>query len=727
MKKQLLLGTALLAAVSAISQTSGKTRVYKEYNLADRLSSKYATNNPVENAPSAEIKSVQGPEYQAQGNNAAKGAAITWKYLSGSMNIYGMLVNNTKPLRYYPDINAISFVHRKSATYALPVVHTATAANTGAIVAMISNDIAGNTWDSTCVWDNATQWARYPQGGIYHTPGNNNLSQAYVVATGPLTSQANSWVGSFLASKSLATYNNAASTASNAQQFIANTPPYGNTGKVDFPRYDFSVTDDGLIRSIGTINNNINGTGAAYGLRGARVLKGQFNSGTMTFDWSGDSIIPPAAANVNGVALWGTPHMCWNKTGTVGYVWFIGLRTGASNSNKGYQPIVFKTTNSGQTWAEIPGINFNSPGAAGSGMSRLLSRLDTVPGTSYVAPQFNVNEGMDGIVDANNKLHIVSTVISTIKSHEDSLLYYRLYQNTDGESYRYEYDNDRFPYIYDFTEGAAPGQWNVTEIDILSTEGPGERPGDAGFNANPWDATGGSGNTDKVSSDARIQLSSSDDGKYIIYTWAESDVNVTASGLKWNNVPNIKARAAEIQVLGNGNSFIALSPTEVNVSDPPTGGNVLVKDNAQMFYVSPRAKVTSTIGDDFVLTCPFTVSNSSPLTQLLPNKHWFTSADLSFKKYGIGIAENALASVNNSVVYPNPAAGNAFVSLNLKENSKVDVKVMNLVGALVKSTSVDATAGDNTVSVDLSGLASGVYMVNVRVGEASSTKKIIVQ
>jgi hypothetical protein len=742
MKKQLLLGSALLAAMSAFPQ-SGRVKPQPSgmVDMAARYAHKYdMINNPNEKSgdPSTIIKPI-GPVHPVQQRSSA---ATTWQALSGSMNIYGVIVSNAKPLQYNSSLDAVSFVHRKSFTYVTsPAITNPTTAASGAIVTQVSSSINGLTWDSTLVWANTANWARYPQGAIYNPPGNISLSNAYAVVAGPVT-QANTalgWVGSYLASKKLNVFNNVASTVSGAQQYISNspavTPPvYGTIGKIDFPRYDMTVTGD-TVRAVGTIVNNVNGTGAAYGFRGANVIKGYLDQVTGTMIWKGDSVIPNVEMTSGGTpVIFGEPHMAWNNSGSVGFVWFIGCRSGNTGANKGYQPIVYKTETYGRSWTEVQGINFNSPT-----YSIVTSRLDSARGfvganygPMYRAPQFNTGEGFDGIVDANNKLHIVATIISTGKEDVDSLGYYFTYLNNDGERYQYPHVPGYRPYIYDFTEGATPGAWKVTVIDSMSSEGPGTRSGDAGYGANPWDAAGGTSNTDKIQSEARIQLSRSQDGKYLLYSWAESDTAFTSSQFKWNTIPNVKVRAVQITsvaVGANVASVLNKSNGEINATSAASG-NAFVQSNAQMHFVSPIAKVVSSTSITANFKLPMTVSNNQnvPMTQLLPNTHWYATTDLTFTfPTTINIAEYNLISVNNILLFPNPAKNNASVLIDLQDNAKVDINVMNLVGDVVKTSSLNAASGENEINVDLSGLSSGIYMVNVKVGGASTTKKLIVE
>lgn len=112
---------------------------------------------------------------------AEKGAASVSSFtsFSSSFNIYGVLSSYSKPLHYNDNINTVSFIQRKSASY-IGVPND----NTGVIVAMISANWGVN-WDSTCIYSDATNPGRYPQGAVYSAPGNTNIANAYVVGSGP--------------------------------------------------------------------------------------------------------------------------------------------------------------------------------------------------------------------------------------------------------------------------------------------------------------------------------------------------------------------------------------------------------------------------------------------------------------------------------------------------------------------------------------------------------------
>lgn len=103
-----------------------------------------------------------GSQTSSNHSIAEKGAASVSSFtsFSSSFNIYGVLSSYSKPLHYNYNINTVSFIQRKSASY-IGVPND----NTGVIVAMISSNWGVN-WDSTCIYSDATNPGRYPQGAV---------------------------------------------------------------------------------------------------------------------------------------------------------------------------------------------------------------------------------------------------------------------------------------------------------------------------------------------------------------------------------------------------------------------------------------------------------------------------------------------------------------------------------------------------------------------------------
>jgi hypothetical protein len=723
MKKQLLLSSALLISAAAISQNNAKVKPSGIVNLAEKLASKYAVSaiesqnaTKLNIAPSIDVVNSNAKETEVANTTAT---SISWKLLCGSMNVVGMVLSQTKPLQYNDNLNAVSFIHRKSSSYtAFP------ANNSGVIVAQVSTNW-GTSFDSTCLYSDASIVGRYPQGGIYNPPGNTNIANAYAVGSGPTTDGGSNWMGNFFASKQLggANYNYTASAVPGAMQVMSNqSATYAaSVGGPQLFSYGYASTDDGIQHAAAPIFAT-----QQTDMRGARIAKGVFTAGVFT--WTFDSIVPPSLLKTDGTRnLWTRPQMAWNEAGTVGYVLFIGALNTATASNRGYQPIVYKTTNSGATWALINTIDFNSVA-----MAPIKAKIATVnTNTALEIPFFNVGEGYDCTVDANNKLHIVSTIIGTARAHEDSLLYSYNFTTSinPNDAYSWSHTPGDRPYLYDFL-GDGTSAWTYKTIDSLSSEGPSfsaADPATAGFAENPWDANP----TNKIQIDSRIQLSRTPNGQFITYSWAESDSNVTNGAKKWNNLPNIKTRLMDV-------TTGSVSATEINVSKVAVGqgtNNPNVANRATLHYIgatSGAATTATTVGSYTVeIKTPFTVTNSNPYSQTTNNTTWYSTNTLSYVFTGttsVGVKENSNTnSASNSIIYPNPTKDNAVLAIDVKENSTVTVAIYNLVGALVKTVTANAVVGANTINLELTNLTSGVYLANVKVGNSVSTKKLIIE
>lgn len=735
MKKQLLLGSALALSLIAFSQNNKNFNVSGITNTAEKANARLRI---LENANPTFSNRAANPTKDAdhsltQSNNTSNSSSSpiissVFTRFSGSMNVFGFLVSNQKALQYNRHLKTFSFIQRKSPTYVTNPVLPANA-QSGAIVAYLGqND--GTTWDSTLIHSSSTNWARYPQGGIYNPPGNTTFTNAYVVGSGPIT-QANTtlgWIGSWYASKKLTSPGT--NSVGTDVQFFSNTGP--NFGSVtspamikhDFPRYSFSSTDDGIVRTVGSLNNDINNTtsGSGYGLRGFAINKGIFTSGA--FVWTADTIIPPTntlsiaqGADAGVKVMFGTPYMAFNDAGTHGYFVVIGSRMGSTGSNIGYQPIVYKTTNSGNSWVLVNGIDFNT----GNWTKLKNSMLTPNTNTTIEIPFFKFDEGIDVTVDKDNKLHIVSTVVGTARANTDSLGY--TYQFKSPELYAWIYEPNAYPYIFDFSgDGAAA--WNHVLIDSLSTEGPSSTSGQPGFGSNPWaSSTAG----ESVNSDSRIQVSRSYDGEFLLYSWAESDTTLTTAGVKWNEFPNVHQRA--LRLCDN-----AVSTDEYLISSPATGFNSRVRDKAYFHFMSSTCKAGGSTATAATFTTAYTVSNNVATDGITPVDNYYANSIVThaFPSSACGASVttglNAIKTeASQSLVYPNPTHNNITVKINLTQVKDVTVDVYNALGQVVSSAKLNGQMGENTINVNLNNANAGVYFVKIKAGTSESTKKLIVE
>jgi hypothetical protein len=694
MKKYLFFGTALFLAVGSYAQNAKSAKpsgvLDTPLELKD-FTEPTGQNSNVFVGPTKKIKHVVSTNKVASATN-----------FTGSMNVLGYLVSQSKPLHYTKGINAVSFVARKSTTYT-----ASSNSNSGTIVGLYSTNF-GSTWDETCLWSNGNNLARYPQGGIYNPLGNTNINNAYLVGMGPFTSGTPTWGGptngQWYASKQITTPGNTTSGPDQQSNYYVG----GFLKKHYMPRNSFSAIDGGLIRSMANIVNDPDNTSSnlGFGLRGALMSKGQFNAGS--FVWSVDSFVPPVNSRTDGSKLIGTssPIQAWDEAGVVGYVITLGSRSGTNLAMKGHQPIVYKTTNGGISWSLLPANDFTDP----VNFTGVWDRTYPVNNNTVVTiANFQGTEGMDAVVDMNGQLHIAAMVYGHYYAHNDSLGYRYVF---GAEQYSYP-ENGPFgyPIIYDFYTTATG--WDYHMVDSMGTEGPSDQVGQPGYTSNPWTSA-----TAKYSSDARIQMSRSADGSKLFYSWTESDSTVV--GLKWNIYPDIKMKGYDIttnKVSGR-----------MNITTGVTGAD----QQAYWHYMSSKSAATGTCQ-----TIPYTITyNGTNNGDIQVDTYYLDGIQVCNSDYlfnplspkGLGAGVTAANSVNYEVGnYPNPANDMTTIMVGLKDASYFEVAIYNSIGQLMNTYRLNGQVGANPINVDLSSFSAGVYFYNVKVGSSVVTKKLIVQ
>lgn len=92
----------------------------------------------------------------------------------------------------------------------------------------------------------------------------------------------------------------------------------------------------------------------------------------------------------------------------------------------------------------------------------------------------------------------------------------------------------------------------------------------------------------------------------------------------------------------------------------------------------------------------------------------------------VSLEENdVLSSIN---VYPNPSSANTNVEFDLTNTSIVNVTLTDLTGKLISQpVNGEMTEGNHKVSLDLSNVQAGVYLVEITVNGVSKIEKLIVE
>ena len=89
-----------------------------------------------------------------------------------------------------------------------------------------------------------------------------------------------------------------------------------------------------------------------------------------------------------------------------------------------------------------------------------------------------------------------------------------------------------------------------------------------------------------------------------------------------------------------------------------------------------------------------------------------------------GIADNTLSGMK---LYPNPATDNVTVAFAATESANATLSIYNLMGQQVYAESIVVNEGNNMVRINTSAFQAGVYMVNIKTNQGTSTQKLIVK
>ena len=142
----------------------------------------------------------------------------------------------------------------------------------------------------------------------------------------------------------------------------------------------------------------------------------------------------------------------------------------------------------------------------------------------------------------------------------------------------------------------------------------------------------------------------------------------------------------------------------------------VVSTSGAFFSVGGVGMLSTTIGELAAVT---TLTNGNILTQGF-QQAW---------DFGVSVPEihdNGLAFE----VYPNPSSGMIILAMNTEQDSKVTVKVYDVLGKTVYFESLNHSSGFATHEINLRHMAEGVYLLEVSNTEITSgqitksTKKI---
>ena len=90
--------------------------------------------------------------------------------------------------------------------------------------------------------------------------------------------------------------------------------------------------------------------------------------------------------------------------------------------------------------------------------------------------------------------------------------------------------------------------------------------------------------------------------------------------------------------------------------------------------------------------------------------------------------EDQLSVSNGQLsLYPNPAHDRITVSIDVKENSEVNIKLMDISGRVVIEENHESVVGINSYQIDLIYISKGVYMMEMNSGNEKKNIKVVIE
>ena len=108
------------------------------------------------------------------------------------------------------------------------------------------------------------------------------------------------------------------------------------------------------------------------------------------------------------------------------------------------------------------------------------------------------------------------------------------------------------------------------------------------------------------------------------------------------------------------------------------------------------------------------------------NYYRYRQVDLNGQVTHSNIVQVKFGSETNISTHPNPVENDLHISIFMNRNANMDVRILDMAGRKVKVLSTHLNKGEQQMVIDLSGLASGMYQLEMSTGqELIYTEKLI--
>lgn len=536
-----------------------------------------------------------------------------------------------------------------------------------------------------------TNYGRYPQITAYKTPtaGAGPLN-ANFVWNGPTNRfPTPGWIGHVYGFADVATSGSPASTEhylfDNEATLLPGGLCQGQPG--EFWTVDFQFDGTNVMDSI-------------------YVMKGTYNSSTDDIDWViAHRVAPGYDKTADGTATAIGPNIAFSPDGQHGWIGILS-NIGTDPKNSTIFPVFFHSTDGGDTWGAPVEVDLDQfAWIADSLQSLWVDSLGNPASSGEATTAFD----FDITVDNYGQVHMGVVI------------------GTTGAGQAFSISSGLAKFYADVH--STPTGWDVAYIAPVLT------------------FRGEFGTPNVVTQDNFAQISRTEDGSIIFYSWADSDtaqftgnMNGVGLGVSDNIAPNLRIGARRVvdgamaypklvtdgDLVWEGRMLIpTMAPTVIqtgNRYELPIVALELLQNDAnlqtQFWYFGKDAYFE------------FGGGESEWCDPSGMNLGWSSWAFAGGNTACTATSQNPIDGQSDIVLhqsFPNPTAGNTVIRFELPAATELQMDLVNIYGQQVGVLAQGSfKAGVHDVTVSSSELAAGVYFYNLRAEGKVITKKMIV-
>jgi Secretion system C-terminal sorting domain len=625
--------------------------------LAGRCAGQIATTHTAGAVLVNDESRPAGTGHAAGSNPQGDRASIV--LLGNASNAFTTLLTQQNQVSYEPAINTVTFTHRGDPA------DFGGQGGTGTMRFDVSTD-GGSTWTldhllTPNIFDGSADTiigCRYPNGVIHNPAGNTDPANAFVVSTGMTLNTLDTAVG--LVNTGYLQRSSARLDGTNANSAFQDF--YGD--RTTYAAYGLVAKGDGTFWALSARGSNAIGNTDSLSFQDFRINKGVWNQQEQYVQWTDVATITPdlliygdyLGTDAKNVFVYNW-NMAFSPDGQTGYAVIIGKQNDAIPT--GTMPLVWKSTDGGDNWNQLPNHDFSLDQWA-------LDNIAPATDTDLPRPYFT---DADITVDANGRLHMISSVISQ-------------YLGNSPDSVGFLFADIATQFIV-HTSTSDGTDWTITTLSPK-------------LNDNfQWEMNDGSSGPYQ---DDQPQASRTANGTHLFFTW-----NQSSEGTDENLYPEI-----------HGTGYNATTGLWTAVRSLSAGTDA---DGVAWWHtVSP---ICISGGDDYTYELPTVFAIPGDYADVACGFNYIKGIGFNEEEFVVGV--NELAEVGSLAVFPNPSEG-AF-TVALVNAGPVDVRVSDLRGRTVRTLRTNAVQ----FQLDLNDQPAGAYLLTAIGEKGRYTSKLLVR